>query len=246
MKNNWMCNNFVPCGGTTNTITLADIKPSAGFKDSTISFLAPEGPVMAIDDPEYGEIDATYVYVANAALTEAGVAGWYTQYDYDEGCYYPKNDVIIPFGQGMTVYASGSEVGTDGLTFSGIVYDKAVPLKITSMQNNWFGNCSPVAITLGDITVSSGFKDSSLSFLAPEGPVKTIDDPEYGEIDATYVYVANAALTEAGVAGWYTQYDYDEGCYYPKNDELVPAGIGFTVYASGTEIGESIVIPAAN
>ena len=234
---NWTCNTFKPVGDAT--LTLGDIKVTDGFVNSAITFLQPNGLTKTVYSEDLGKtVREQYVYWFAEDEPEEG-EGWYFMQD-DDG-EYNQNSRVIALGEGYYVQGTISEIG-ESLVFSGEV-PGATPLEITSAQMNWFGNCSPTKITLGDITVSEDFVNSAITFLQPSGLTMTVysDDLEK-TVREQYVYWFAEDEPEQG-AGWYFMQD-DDG-EYNQNAREIEAGAGFYVQGTISEIGESIVIPSA-
>ena len=235
---NWTCNTFVPVDGST--MTLGDIKVTDGFVNSEIVFLQPSGLVKTIYSDDLGKtVNEQYVYWFAEDDPEQG-EGWY--FKADEDGEYNQNSRVIAVGEGYYVKGTSLEIG-ESLIFSGAVKDSATTLEITSAQMNWFGNCSPTKITLGDITVSDDFVNSEIVFLQPSGLVKTLYSDDLGKtVNEQYVYWFAEDDPEQG-AGWY--FKADEDGEYNQNACEIEAGEGFYVKGTSLEIGESIVIPSA-
>ena len=234
---NWTCNTFKPVTGST--LTLGDIKATDGFVSSAITFLQPNGLVKTVYSEGLGKtVNEQYVYWFAEDDPEQG-EGWYFKAD-DDG-EYNQNSRVIALGEGYYVQGASSEIG-EALIFSGEV-PGATTLEITSAQMNWFGNCSPTKITLGDITVSDGVVSSAITFLQPSGLVKTVYSEGLGKtVNEQYVYWFAEDDPEEG-AGWYFKAD-DDG-EFNQNAREIEAGEGFYIQGASSEIGESIVIPSA-
>ena len=235
---NWTCNTFVPVDGAT--MTLGDIKVTDGFVNSAITFLQPNGLVKTVYSEGLGKtVNEQYVYWFAEDDPEQG-AGWY--FKADEDGEFNQNARVIAVGEGYYVQGNGSEIG-ESLVFSGAVKDSPTALEVASVQMNWFGNCSPTKITLGDITASDGFVNSAITFLQPNGLVMTVDSEGLGKtVNEQYVYWFAEDDPEQG-AGWY--FKADEDGEFNKNAREIEAGVGFYVQGNGSKIGESIVIPSA-
>ena len=235
---NWTCNTFAPVSGAT--LTLGDIKVTDGFVNSVITFLQPSGLTKTV----YSEglektVNEQYVYWFADDDPEDG-EGWYFKADKDGE--FNQNSRVIAFGEGYYVQGNSKEIG-ESLIFAGAVKDTPTALEIASAQMNWFGNCSPTKITLGDITVSDNFVNSSIVFLQPNGLAKTIASEDLGKtVNEQYVYWFADDDPEDG-EGWYFKADKD--AEYNQNAREIEAGEGFYVQGTAKEIGESIVIPSA-
>ena len=235
---NWTCNTFVPCDKTKTTMTLGDMKGTDGLIFSAVVFLKPDGRVKTVEHAQLGTVKEKYTYW-EAGDTEDGVGGWY--FEDDENAEYNQNSRIVALGEGYYVQGTASEIG-EGLLFSGAVANDSTPLEVTSSQMNWFGNCSPTSITLGDITATDGLIFSAIVFLKDDGRVKTVEHAQLGTVKEKYTYW-EAGDTEDGAGGWY--FEDDENAEYNQNARVIAAGEGFYVQGTASEIGESISVPSA-
>ena len=235
---NWTCNTFKPVDGAT--LTLGDITVTEGFVNSAITFLQPSGLTKEVYCEELGKtVREQYVYWFEEDDPEQG-AGWYFKQDVDGE--FNQNARVIALGEGYYVQGTSSEIG-ESLIFSGAVQDAPTALEITSAQMNWFGNCSPTKITLGDITVSEDFVNSAITFLQPSGLTKEVYCEGLGKtVREQYVYWFEEDDPEQG-AGWYFKQDVDGE--FNQNTRAIEAAEGFYVQGTSSEIGESIVIPSA-
>ena len=234
---NWTCNTFVPVGKTT--ITLGDIKVTDGFVNSAVTFLQPSGLTKTIYCEGLGKtVNEQYVYWFAEDDPEQG-EGWYFKADVDGE--FNQNAREIALGEAYYVQGTSKEIG-ESLIFAGEVPGEAT-LEVTTAQMNWFGNCSPTKITLGEITVSDGFVNSAVTFLQPSGLTKTVYSEGLGKtVNEQYVYWFAEDDPEQG-AGWYFKADVDGE--FNQNAREIEAGEGFYVQGTSKEIGESIVIPSA-
>ena len=108
---------------------------------------------------------------------------------------------------------------------------------------NTFVPVDGATMTLGDIKVTDGFVNSAITFLQPNGLVKTVYSEGLGKtVNEQYVYWFAEDDPEQG-AGWY--FKADEDGEFNQNAREIEAGAGFYVQGNGSEIGESIVIPSA-
>ena len=194
-----------------------------------------------------GQFTGKYSY-APAGYKNGNAAGWY---DYsDEDCETLRNSVQVPFTHGFYLNSGDGAGGlAPALTFAGQVKgdDTVIPVASSSMLT---GNCSPVNLTLGDITANS-FDDT-------EGEAYDVFDwtgftpfsdfiqvmNESGQFIGKYTY-APAGYKNGNVAGWY---DYsDEECENCRNATVIKAGQSFYVNAGDGAGGlaPTITIPTA-
>ena len=229
---------FIPVAGDKNGMTLGDLTPSADFVSSAVSFMTPGGATPRVS---FGnkQVAARYVYWADADDTDAGVAGWYLEDDDDATVC--QNSVNIPFATGFLVYRTGSEADAT-ISSAGAVSTEPVTKSFPNAQYNICGNCSPTAITLGDITVNDKFVSSAISFMTPGGATPRVT---FGnkQVAARYVYWSDADDTDAGEIGWYLEDDDDATVC--QNDVKLEAGQGFLVYRTGSESEATLTIPSA-
>lgn len=189
----------------------------------------------------YGGVAASYYYVdAETAEAFGGSAGWYLDSDIDnwdgESELVSQNNVTLSVGQMVCVSASEAEAA---IVFAGAVADEDVTLVLDTTARNFLVNCTPVNITLGDITVNDKFVPISDTLYTMNG---------YGGVAASYYYVdAETAEAFGGSAGWYLDSDIDnwdgESTIVSRNDVEIAAGQGFV--ASASEAGAGVIIPSA-
>ena len=219
-------------------MTLGDLVPNDEFVNSAISFMTSGGATARVSF-DNKQVAATYVYWADADDTEAGEAGWYLEDD--EDATVCQNNVSVPFGTGFLVFRTVSETGAN-LVYSGAVSTDPITKGFPTASYNVCGNCSPVAITLGDITPNDQFVNSAISFMTSGGATArvTFDNKQ---VPASYVYWADADDTEAGEIGWYLE--ADEDATVCQNGVEIAAGQGFLVFRTGSETGATLTIPSA-
>ena len=240
---NWLCNTFIKCGGTKDTLTLGDIAVDTDvWSDSNIALLNDTGAVKKFYHEGLGAtVFESYVYWPKASKTDAGVAGWYLMEDYD--AEYPMNDKVIPLGQSYCVTGADGEEGC-AMTYNGQVYDDSVSYGMT-LGFNWLGNCAPANVNLGDITVDTDlWSDSNIAFLNDTGAVKKFYHEGLGAtVFESYVYWPKASKTDAGVAGWYLMEDYD--AEYPMNEKVIEGAASFCVTCADGEESVTVTLPSA-
>ena len=232
---NFRCAAFVPVGKERAAMTLGDFTPNEDFVNSSIMFLT-TGGATARTTFDGAKVPETYVYWTEDDEPEDG-AGWYLAADDD--ATVNQNDKVVPFGQAFCV--TRTETETDAtLTTAGEVQD--TPVTLSFVQNmNFVGNCSPVDLTLGDITPNEDFVNSSIMFLTTGGATaRTTFDG--ATVPATYVYWTEDDEPEDG-AGWYLSADDD--ATVSQNAVPVPAGQAFCVTRTETETDATLTIPAA-
>ena len=215
-------------------MTLGDLMPSEDFVSSSISFMTPGGATARVDF-NGKQVAAKYTYWQEDDASDG--AGWYLEAD--EDAEYNQNSVSLPFGTGFLVYRVGSEAAAT-ITYSGAVKTTPVTKSFPNAQYNIFGNCSPVDITLGDITVSDDFVSSSISFMTPGGATARVDF-NGKQVAAKYTYWQEDDASDG--AGWYLE--ADEDAEYNQNSVVISAGQGFLVYRVGSEASATMTIPSA-
>ena len=97
-------------------------------------------------------------------------------------------------------------------------------------------------MTLGDVKPNEEFVNSSIQFLTSGGATAKVNDPNLGEVSATYVYWTEDDEPVGG-AGWYF-YDDDDAAYN-QNNRPIAAGEAFCVDRSTGEPDATITIPSA-
>ena len=232
---NFRCAAFVPVGKARAAMTLGDFIPNEDFVNSSVMFLT-TGGATARTTFDGAQVAEKYVYWTEDDQPEDG-AGWYL-YD-DDDATVNQNSKVVPFGQAFCVTRTVTETDAT-LTTAGEVQD--TPVTLSFVQNmNFVGNCSPVDLTLGDITPNEDFVNSSIMFLTTGGATArtTFDGKQVAE---KYVYWTDDDGPEDG-AGWYL-YD-DDDATVNQNSVQVPAGQAFCVTRTVTETDATLTIPAA-
>lgn len=227
---------FAPVSGDMAAMTLESIKPNEDFCESQICFLKKSGANARV---EFGgkTVDQSYVYWTSDDDPSDG-AGWYLVAD--EDATVNQNKVEIPFGEGFLVYRMTSEVDA-GLTYAGAVCNKPITKGFAHDQYNMCGNCSPVEITLGDITPNEEFCESQICFLKKSGANARVEFAGK-TVDQSYVYWTADDDPSAG-AGWYLV--ADEDATINQNGVKIAAGEGFLVYRMTSEPDAELTIPSA-
>ena len=227
---------FVPVVGDADDMTLGDLVPNDDFVDSSICFLTSGGATAKVT---FGgkQVAAKYVYAREEDEPEDGI-GWYLFADDDYSVN--QNDVAVPFGSGYLISRSGAESDA-ALVYSGAVKTTPTALGFAVKGYNITGNCSPIDITLGDITPNDDFVDSSICFLTSGGATAKVT---FGgkQVAAKYVYARAEDEPEDGI-GWYLFADDDYSVN--QNDLVIKAGEGFLVSRSGAESDATLTIPSA-
>lgn len=194
-----------------------------------------------------GKFTGQFTY-APAGYKNGNVAGWYEWSD--KNCTSVSNSVILPFTHGFLLNAGDGAGGlAPALVFAGQVKGDAtvVPVASSSMLS---GNCSPVNITLGQITANS-FDDTEgeeydvfdwTGFTPFTDFIQIMDDT--GHFIGQYTY-APAGYKNGNAAGWYAWDDKD--CTTPMNSTTIKAGQAFLVVAGDGAGGlaPTITIPSA-
>ena len=247
-------NQFRNVDGTELTMTLGQITANQEFDEvlwdcvgfginDTIQLFGTDGKTKGL---------LTYCsksYIENACFT-VGTPGWYTYIDASAGNFANcLNDTVLKFGEGFIVKAGKGNGVTPALTFSGAVKDAKSDIPGVSFA--FTGNCSPVAIKLGDITTNQLFDETlwdcygfgindTIQFFGTDGKTKGM---------LTYCsksYIEQACFT-VGTEGWYTYIDAAAGNFSDcKNNTPVPAGEAFIMKCGdGNGVTPTITIPCA-
>lgn len=227
---------FIPVAGDAGEMTLASLTPNESFCESQICFLKQNGANAKVEFAGK-QVSQTYVYWTEDDEPGAG-AGWYLVAD--EDATINQNNVSLPFGDGFLVYRMGNEPDA-ALTSAGQVNNKPVTKGFSRAQYNICGNCTPVAITLGDITPNADFCESQICFLKQNGANAKVEF-DGKQVSQSYVYWTEDDEPSAG-AGWYLVADEDATINY--NSLVLKAGEGFLVYRMGNEPDAEITIPSA-
>ena len=194
-----------------------------------------------------GKFTGKFTYVPDGYVNE-NTAGWYAYAD--TSCVTPASNTTLSFTHGFVLVTGDGNGGlAPSLTFAGQVKadDTVVPVASSSMLS---GNCSPVNITLGNITANS-FDDSEgeeydvfdwTGFVPFSDFIQVMSDA--GKFIGKYTYVP-AGYKNGNVAGWYEYTDTEfTTCV---NSTTIKAGQAFVVVAGDGNGGlaPTITIPSA-
>ena len=239
---------FLPIGKDPSEMTLGDLQ-FENLKVSEIQLLEDGGNTMVLDPDEYPLIElgededliAVFTYVP-AATAGVNGEGWYLSQDGDYA--YNMNSWIVPFGQQYVVDCGDKNMA---VTDAGEVSAENLEFDVERGVFNYFGNCTPVDITLGDLQFTN-LKVSELQILEDGGNTMVLDPDEYPLIElgededliAVFTYVP---ATTAGVngAGWYLSQDGDHA--YNLNDWVLESGAGFVIDCGDKNM--TVIIPSA-
>ncbi len=226
---------MLPVGMQKANMKLKDLVPNENFIQSSIMFLTPGGATPRVDFKSK-KVPQKYVWWTEDDEPEDG-AGWYL-YD-DDDAEINQGELPIPFGTGFLVYRNGAETEAN-LVYAGEVQQEPITLNFPNTQYNILGNCSPVDLSLADITPNEKFVQSSIMFLTPGGATPRVDFKSK-KVPQKYVWWTEDDEPEDG-AGWYL-YDDDDA---EINQGALPikAGEGFLVYRNGAESEAELQIPS--
>ena len=246
---NYRVATFLPTDGTDpEEMTLGGIV-FENLRQSSIQILQDGGETLILDPEEYPLIEldegvdliAQFNYVSASAAGANG-EGWYLVDDADYA--YNMNDWIVPFGQQYVV-----DCGDRNMTVldAGEVAREDMEFDVERGTFNYFGNCSPEDITLGDLTFTN-LRQSSIQILQDGGETLLLDPEEYPLIEldegvdliAQFNYVSASAAGTNG-AGWYLVDDADYA--YNMNDWVIESGAGFVIDCGDRNM--TVVIPSA-
>ena len=232
-----VANTFLPVGGTAEGMTLGDIKVNDDFVASKLVFMTTGG---ANEKTTFKgkTVNKEYVYWFEEDEPEEG-AGWYLNADGDGevNC----NSVSLPLGDGILVSRTGSEVDAQ-LVYAGEVYTQPVTKGFANSGYTPVGNCCPMTIKLGDITVNEDFVASKIVFMTTGGAnEKTTFKGK--TVNKEFVYWLEEDEPEEG-AGWYLNADGDGETNYNDLIEF-GAGEGFLVSRTGSEADATVTLPSA-
>ena len=228
---------ILPVGMQKANMKLKDLVPNEDFSLSSIMFATPGGATPRVDF-KGKQVPQKYVWWTEDDEPEAGTAGWYL-YDDDDG-EINQGELPLPFGTGFFVYRHAAET-TANLVYSGEVQQEPITLNFPNSQYNMVGNCSPVNLTLADITPNEEFSLSSIMFATPGGATPRVDF-KGKQVPQKYVWWTEDDEPEAGSAGWYL-YDDDDG-EINQGALQIKAGEGFFVYRHAAETAAELQIPS--
>ena len=224
----------------SGTYTLGDIGVNSDFVYSTLSFLDENAATKSFTIDGFA-VDQFYYYFAADLDGTAfeGQPGWYFVDD-DAGDLHSANSIPVPYGS--TFYIEGQEDGAQ-IVFAGSVSDTDIPVDVEDGVYNFMGNCTPVNLTLGDITVNDAFVYSTLSFLDENAATKSFTIDGFTVDQFFYYFEADLDGTAfEGQPGWYFV-DDDAGDLHSANS--IPVNAGDTFYIEGQDDGAQVIIPSA-
>ena len=218
-------------------VTLGSLTVSDDFVSSYISFLTSGGATAKVTFKGKEEY-ANYCYWF-ASDDPGDGEGWYLVAD--EEATVNQNNVSLPFGDGFMVFRMADEPDA-AITSAGQVETIPVTKGFSHSAYSICGNCSPVAITIGDITVNEDFVSSYISFLTQNGATAKVTFKGKEEY-ANYCYWF-AEDDPGDGAGWYLVAD-EEATVNQNENVPLSAGQGFMVFRMGDEPDATITIPSA-
>ena len=247
---NWLCNPFKAVDG--RLWTLADLIPSDDFSGSALQFVDGGGATKKFTLPNGDEVYGFFEYwredeidAGDLPSGTSAVTGWYLWGE--DGKLYLMSDTQIPEGGCYAVTNTDGDDTTIG--GAGQVDSEDTEFPLVYDQLNWYGNCTPVDITLADLIPSDDFSGSALQFVDGGGATKkftlTNGDEVYGffeywredEIDAGDLPSGASAVT-----GWYLW--GEDGKLYLMNSTPILAGDGFAVTNTDGD-DTTITVPSA-
>ncbi len=247
---NWVCNTFKAVDG--RLWTLADLIPSEDFSGSSLQFVTGTGATKKFILPNNDEVYGEFEYwredeIDDGDLPEGATAttGWYLWGD--DGKLYLMSNTQIPEGGCYAVTNTDGDDTTIG--GAGQVDAEDTEFSLVFDALNWYGNCTPVDITLADLIPSDDFSGSSLQFVTGTGATKKFtlanNDEVYGEFEYWREDEIDAGDLPDGasaVTGWYLW--GDDGKLYLMNNTPILAGEGFAI--TNTDSDETtLTVPSA-
>ncbi len=234
---NWICHTFKSIDG--RLWTLADLIPSDDFSASSIQFLTGTGATKKFTLPNNDEVEGLFEYWREDEIDDgdlpdgaSAVTGWYLWGE--DGKLYLMSNTQIPEGGMFAVTALDGDEATIG--GAGQVDPEDTDLTLVNDSFNWYGNCTPVAITLADLIPSDDFSASSLQFLTGTGATKKFTLPNNDEVEGLFEYWREDEIDDgdlpdgaSAVTGWYLW--GDDGKLYLMSNTPIPAGAGFAITA---------------
>ena len=232
-----VANTFESIGVERDAMTLGDIKVNEDVVNSKLVFMTTGG---ATARTTFGgkTVAKEYVYWFASDDPEDG-EGWYLAKD--EDATVNCNDVALPFGDGILVSRMSDEADA-GLVCSGQVSTSPVTKGFANSGFTPVGNCCPMPITLGDITVNDEFVNSKIVFMTTGGATARTT---FGgkTVAKEYVYWFAEDDPEDG-AGWYLAKDEDATINCNDSVEFA-AGEGFLVSRMSDEPDATLTLPKA-
>ncbi len=228
-------NTFESIGVERDAMTLGDIKVNEDFVNSKLVFMTTGG---ANAKTTFGgkSVQKAYVYWAAGDDPEDG-EGWYLAAD--EDATVNCNDVELPYGTGFLINRMSGEPDA-ALIYSGQVSTTPVTKEFPNSGYTPMGNCCPMEISLGDITVNEDFVNSKLVFMTAGGAnAKTTFGGK--SVQKAYVYWTAGDDPEDG-AGWYLAADEDATINCNETIKFA-AGEGFLVNRMSGEPDATMTLP---
>ena len=234
---NWLCHSFKSIDG--RLWTLADLNPSDDFSYSSLQFLSATGSTKKFSLTNGDEVEGAFEYwredeIDDGDLPDGATAttGWYLWGE--DGKMYLMSNTQIPEGGMFAINALDGDEATIG--GAGQVDAEDTDLPLVNDTLNWYGNCTPVAITLADLIPSDDFSYSSLQFLSATGSTKKFTLTNGDVVEGMFEYwredeIDDGDLPDGATAttGWYLW--GEDGKMYLMNTVAIPAGAGFGVNA---------------
>ena len=247
---NWVCHSFKAIDG--RLWTLGDLIPGDNFSASKLQFLTATGATKKFTLPNndlvYGEFEywrEDEIEAENLPDGATAVTGWYLWDEAGEKIYL-MNSVQIPEGGMFLIDALDDDATIGG---AGQVDPEGTICPLVNGDFNWYGNCTPANLTLGDLIPGDNFSASKLQFLTATGATKKFtlpnDDLVYGEFEywrEDEIEAENLPDGASAVTGWYLWDEAGEKIYL-MNSVSLPAGAGFLVDALDDDA--DITVPSA-
>ncbi len=249
---NWICNSFKAIDG--RLWTLADLIPGETFSASTLQFATGTGATKQFTLGNGDTVEGFFEYWREDEIDPdtlpdgaSAVAGWYLWDEAGEKIYL-MNSIQIPEGGCFAVQGldgAGTTIGG-----AGQVDPEDTDCELTDGVLNWFGNCSPVDLTLGDLAVNANFSASTLQFVTGTGATKQFTLTNGDTVEGFFEYWREDEIDPdtlpdgaTAVAGWYVWDEAGEKIYL-MNSLPLPAGAGFAVQGLDGD-GACVIVPSA-
>jgi len=204
---------FVPVSGTK--IDLTDLvgkgyESDPGYCDAYIQ-------IQTLN--EFGQTQATYVWMDDG---QGESAEWYGWYPLGEETKVKKGDVEIQPGEGLWTYCSIEGLSVQGAGSVETATDIVVTLQLNGLS---VANPTPINVDLVD-TYATGYEEDP-GYCDAYVQVQTLN--EFGQTQATYVWMDDG---QGESAEWYGWYPLGEETPVARETVVVLPGQGLWTYCS--------------
>jgi hypothetical protein len=244
--NSFVTMTFLPTGTSKENITLSSFQPKGGedgweYSKDYLATIKVNGSF----DKKYGYVSA--YWAGEEGFDDASLEGWWDldacKADFEVDELVSRNNVVIPFGTGVAIYTSMSDIT---VTFSGEVLSEDYGVPLNPQANTFTGLYAPKTMTLGELVPTGGedgweYSKDYLATLKVNGSF----DKKYGYVSP--YWAGEEGFDDTSLEGWWDldvcKADFDVDEFESRNTVEIDAGQAFAVYTSMS--GIELVIPSA-